>query len=31
MLLNIFIGIMIVAAIGGGLWMAWFDSHGGKK
>ena len=31
MLLNIFIGIMIVAAIGVGLWMAWFDSHGGKK
>ena len=31
MLLNIFIGIMIVAAIGVGLWMAWFDSHRGKK
>lgn len=31
MLLNIFIGIMIVAAIGVGLWMAWFDSHGGKR
>ena len=31
MLLNIFIGIMIVAAIGVGLWMEWFDSHGGKK
>ena len=31
MLLNIFIGIMIVATIGVGLWMAWFDSHGGKK
>ena len=31
MLLNIFIGIMIVAAIGVGLWMTWFDSHGGKK
>ncbi len=31
MLLNIFIGIMIVAAIAVGFWMAWFDSHGGKK
>ena len=31
MLLNIFIGVMIVAAIAVGIWMAWFDSHGGKK
>ena len=31
MLLNIFIGVMIVAAIAVGLWMAWFDSRGGKK
>ena len=25
MLLNIFIGIMIVAAIGVGIWMAWYE------
>ena len=31
MLLNIFIGVMSVAAIAVGIWMAWFDSHGGKK
>ena len=31
MLLNIFIGVMIVAAIAVGIWMAWFDSHVGKK
>ena len=31
MLLNIFIGVMIVAAIAVGIWMALFDSHGGKK
>lgn len=31
MLLNIFIGIMIVAAIGVGIWMAWYENHGGKK
>ena len=31
MLLNIFIGVMIVAAIAVGIWMAWFDSDGGKK
>ena len=31
MLLNIFIGVMIVAAIAVGIWTAWFDSHGGKK
>ena len=31
MLLNIFIGVMIVAAIAVGIWMACFDSHGGKK
>ena len=31
MLLNIFIGVMIVAAIAVGIWMARFDSHGGKK
>ncbi len=31
MLLNIFIGVMIVAAVVAGIWMAWFDSHGGKK
>ena len=31
MLLNIFIGVMIVAAIPVGIWMAWFDSHGVKK
>ena len=31
MLLNIFIGVMIVAAIAVGIWMAWFDGHGGKK
>lgn len=31
MLLNIFMGITIVAAIGVGAWMVWFDSHGGKK
>ena len=24
-------GVMIVAAIAVGIWMAWFDSHGGKK
>ena len=31
MLLNIFIGVMIVAAVVAGIWMAWFDSHVGKK
>ena len=31
MLLNIFIGIMIVAAIGVGICMAWYENHGGKK
>ena len=30
MLLNIFIGVMIVAATAVGIWMAWFDSHGKK-
>lgn len=31
MLLNIFIGILIVVSIAVGLWMAWYDSRGGKK
>ena len=31
MLLNNFLGVMIVAAIAVGIWMSWFDSHGGKK
>lgn len=30
-MVDIFVGIMIVAAIGVGGWLAWYESHGNKK
>ena len=30
-MLDIFVGFMIVAAIGIGGWLAWYENHGSKK
>lgn len=31
MLVDVFVGVMIVAAIGVGVWLAWYENRGGKK